>query len=870
VLGPVEVTSVDRGPVALGGQRQVTLLAMLAAETSRVVPTSLLITVLWPDEIPQRPESALHNRVFRLRRAIGAAGLTIERRGPGYLLPVRPADTDALVFEAAAGQLPADGGDPDRLHRLADEALGLWRGEPFLGLHHVPSLRHAARRLTETRLELLERLASRLLDRDDPVSAIPYLRRAVAEAPLRERPTILLIRALAAAGQVEAAQEHFHGYRQLRAEQIGLDPSAQIQAEYRALLQPPDSGPPQERATEPRTTFTPVPEPLSPIVGRERELDDLGELISRGHRLITLTGPGGVGKTRLAVELARRKWDGNAAFADLSVVTSVEDVPEAFARALGASLASADPAVDLRAAVCAQDLLLVVDNVEQVRSATSVLLAVLSHCGGMIAVVTCREPLDTPGETEFPVGPLAVPTDQAPAPDVRACPAVILFLDRVAGRPVLAGGDQAGTTVRIGQLCRELGGLPLAIELAAALVRSRPVEEVFGSLLRVLTNDPGSGQAMALRAALLWGYDRLGSSHRRVLRRLCVFAGPFDQVAAAAICPDEVDLDLAIERLTVLGVLAVRRHEAGVRYFLPRIIAEYLARHEPAEAGDATQAHFQYHAGLCRDPQWLDTDLFGRIDVAHADVVAALRRGVDERLDDRATHDLATAMLLYWFRRGHLREALRWSERITARFAQRPELLARPRIVLAGVLRELGELAAADLLGDDAEWLVTAYGALAALADDRAEAQQFVRWTSAAVEVAQERAPRRLTDGIDTYQVNLGWAYLATGDHDASLRSFRAFLAGGEGDDQWRWTVEAVAGCACALLHLGRTRPAALALGGTEQLLERLDIPVTPWTRRQLDAAYAQLVQRPDGAELVRAGAQLDLPALVALVVDRP
>ncbi|MFD0743613.1 BTAD domain-containing putative transcriptional regulator [Phytohabitans flavus] len=352
VLGPVELLGPEGLPVPLGGRRQVALAALLAAEAGKVIAASRLIELLWPEQPPRGPGPALHNQVFRLRRTLSATGLRVERRDPGYLLL---GDLDAVAFERLARDKSIDEAPPAQVPALLDAALGLWRGEPFLGLHDIPPLRHEAGRLVELKLSLVERAAARLIGAGDPLTAVPYLRRAVLEAPLRERTRILLIRAVAAGGDVSAAQEQFHEYRTRCAAETGLDPSPAVEAEYRRLLRGPvDASPVAEEEPEAAVpqplAVTPVPEPVSPIVGREADVDDLAQLVGRGHRLVTLTGPGGVGKTRLAVEVATRKWGGDCAFVDLSTVTAPEDVPTAFARGLGISVASDDPVTDLGAA----------------------------------------------------------------------------------------------------------------------------------------------------------------------------------------------------------------------------------------------------------------------------------------------------------------------------------------------------------------------------------------------------------------------------------------------------------------------------------------------------------------------------------------
>jgi DNA-binding SARP family transcriptional activator/tetratricopeptide (TPR) repeat protein len=972
VLGPVELLGSEGEPLPLGGRRQEALLAILCTEANRVVPASRLIELVWPEDGPRDPVAALHNQVWRLRRTIARAGLRLERRPPGYLLAVARSDVDALAFERLVSGTPTEEPDPAALPELLATGLALWRGEPYAGLHDIPVLRHESGRLTEVRLSWLERVTDRLLDAGDTTTASAYLHRAVAEAPLRERPRVLLMRALAAEGRTSEATAQYHAYRTLHTAETGLDPGPGIETAYRRLLRGELDALPSGPVAPPRTrplTLTPVPAPVSPIVGRQRDLDQLRDLIRRGHRLVSLTGLGGVGKTRLAVELAHRGWDGEAGFVDLTGVDAPEDLPEAFARAHGVSLTGHDPAADLAAGIGERELLLVVDGVEPMLPAADFLVSLLSRCPGVRAVVTSRERLAVPGGTEYPVRPLAVPAADADADEILDTASVTLFLERLPDLVVPGGaedGDRAVAT-RVGRLCRELGGLPLAIELAAALTRHRSIDEVFDHLVRSLADPSPDGAAGPLESAIRWSYERLHPTQQRVLRRLCVFRGQFDVEAARAVCPGEdAGLVAALDRLGALGLLTVHRGRSGVRYSLPRIPAGYLERYrqDPVERADAEAAHFHHHAGQCRNPRYLDDRLVARIDAGYPDFLAALDRGIagpdrgiagpDRGIAgpdrDEEVHDLAVAVALYWLWRDRPRLALRWLDRVAARFADAPPRLARTDVQRAVFLRNLGrtdeaaELAARSTTTlaavGDLEWLLTGYSVLAAVADDRGKADETVRCAQAAVRTARAGVPRRLaealgylayahvvageperaaevalealallddvdsptlragtrvnaaqalteaghgtvalevltsglpelrstTAGIPAYQLNLGWAQLATGDHAGALRWFRTFLDQVGPTGQWRWVTEAVAGCACALLACGRTREAALALGGAERLMERLNLRVSRWIRHRLDEVYAAVARRPSGRDLVHAGAQLTADAVIQLV----
>lgn len=796
---------------------------MLCAEANRIVPAGRLVELLWPDEGPRNPVAALQSQVWRLRRTLAAADLEVERRAPGYLLRVAWHDLDALAFEALVTGTSVADADPAALADLLTAGLAEWRGEPYLGLHDVPALRRESGRLTDLKLSWLERVAERMIEAGASATVLTHLREAVAEAPLRERSRVLLMDALAAEGRTAEAVAQFHAYRRFQAEETGLDPGPAVQAAYRRLIISDEAGgatAPVVRSGSRPLAHTPVPDPLSPIVGREGETDQVIQLFSIGHRLITLTGPGGVGKTRLAVELAHRKWDGVAVFVDLSRVAEPDEVPGAFARAHGVSLATDDPVRDLSAAVGNRELLLVVDNFEQVLPAAGFLSGLLSRCPRVRAVVTSREPLGVPGEVEYPVPPLAVPAPGAPPGEVLTSAAVALFLQRVLDPSIVTGGDRAAAA-QVGQLCRELGGLPLAIELAAALARHRSIDEVFGDLMRSLAApDNGESATGPLEAAIQWSYQRLRPAQQRILRQLCVFRGRFELAAAEAVC-GRTELAATLDRLVALGLLTSHRQRTGMRYSVPGIFSEYLRRREtePAECAAAEAAHLRYHASLCRDPRYLDDLLLTRIHAGYPDYLAALKRGMadvppgdDVRLaNEDEVYDLAIAMILYWLWSDLPQVALPWLDRIADRYAGPPSRLARAHVLRAMFLRNQGRSEEATMLADravaaldaaeDWEWLLTCRGVLAASADDRADVdvEEVVRHASAMVQVARAGVPRRLAEALGY----LSYAYVAADDGARAAEVAREALSLLDGIDSRSLRASTRVTAAQALIEAG-------------------------------------------------------------------
>jgi DNA-binding SARP family transcriptional activator len=565
VLGPLEVRSGAGTVIPVEGHRPRALMVMLLLEAGRVVPTARLIDGQYGDDPPARAANALQAHVSRLRRRL-PAGL-IETHPTGYRLAVDPGDVDAHRFErlAAEGRRLLSEGRPSAAAGPLREALALWQG-PALG--DLPFARAEAARLEELRLSAAENLveAELTLPGADPV---PELRRLVAAHPLRERLHGQLMRALHARGRQAEALAVYEEVRRLLAGELGADPSPELSEIHLTVLRggaparPEPSGVPgpggrlephgspgqggrlgpggapgqggrlgpggsagrapgQGGRREPGGSAGPgrrlgVAAQVSSFVGREAELARLHGL--RDARLVTITGPGGTGKTRLAVEAAGRV-PGDVLFADLAGVEAGDEVAWAVLGVLGSrdgGFASAGtPAERLVAALGERRLTLVLDNCEHVISAVAGLARrLLGECPRLRVLATSREPLGITGETLVPLGPLAVPPPGCPPEKALAYPAVRLFADRAAAvRPGFEVGAAEAETV--GRICAGLDGLPLAIELAAARLRSFTVPEIAGRLaehgrFRLLSRGDRTAAARhrTLRAVVAWSWDLL-------------------------------------------------------------------------------------------------------------------------------------------------------------------------------------------------------------------------------------------------------------------------------------------------------------------------------------------------------------------------
>jgi predicted ATPase/DNA-binding SARP family transcriptional activator len=596
VLGPVEAAR-DGVRVRIGSRMQRRLLALLLVHGGASVDVERVIDVLWAGEPPPSAPKGLHAYVSRLRAALGEDP-PLESDAHGYRLVLDEHEVDARRFErlmvAARARL---GDDAPGAAAAFGEALALWRGPAYGEFAHEEFARPEAVRLEELRLTVTEdAFAARLLCHDAGV--VGDLEAFTAEHPLRERPHGQLMTALARAGRQSDALEVLRRLRARLADELGLEPSPMFARLETDILQqspevmpPPaaagsDAGGPRHADTWPRSAGPQrpgnLPEPVTSFVGRGHQTEVVSGLLER-CRLVTLTGPGGVGKTRLAQHMAGavvdRHPDGvwwcELAPADAEAVGhTVADVLGARPRADG-SITDA-----ILGALVGRELLLVLDNCEHVAEASARLVEhVLRRCPSVTLLATSREPLATDGEQVWHVPPL--PTD--PVGD--EAPAVRLFTDRAsAHRADFRAG--ASTVDAVAEICRQLDGLPLAIELAAALVPALQPSEIarrLGQRFELLTRGSRTvPRHRSLAAVVEWSYGLLDEPERRLFERLAVFSGGFTLAAVEGVCAGDQQ-----EAVQVAGSLAelVRRSmvEVDPRVQPPRYRLLETLRHYAAE-----------------------------------------------------------------------------------------------------------------------------------------------------------------------------------------------------------------------------------------------------------------------------------------------
>ncbi|MEU8215921.1 BTAD domain-containing putative transcriptional regulator [Micromonospora taraxaci] len=662
ILGPTQVLLADGREIPVGGPRLRALLALLLLDAGRVVSADRLIDGLYGEHPPRGAANALQSQVSRLRQTLPAEQNSIEFHPAGYRLAVDPEDVDAYRFErlAEAGRRALAGGDWPRAATVLREALELWRGP---ALADVPGAPAQAARLDELRLAAIEDRVDADLAMGASAALVAELREFVVAHPLRERSRGQLMRALAALGRPAEALAEFEDARSTLAEQLGADPSAELAAIHLAVLRGEERG-----AAGPA-----LPSQLTTFVGRDEELKRVGDLLGE-RRLVTLIGPGGAGKTRLAIEAAGRQ-DGEVRFVELAGLADGSDVPQAVLTALGlrdAGLrAPAEPGRHptdrLVEALAERRLLLVLDNCEHVIADAARLAArLLGTCPALRVLATSREPLGLAGEALCPLSGLTVPPPGASARHADEFAAVRLFAQRAADvvPDFTITPANVDTVLRI---CRTLDGLPLAIELAAARLRALPVAEVAARLddrVRLLSmgSRAASPRHRTLRAVVEWSWDLLDDAERRLARRLTVFAGGATLEAAGQVCGlPGGDFVEALTGLVDKSFVEM----AGGRYRMLETVRAFCAGRlaDAGEADDQRRAHTAYFLEFAwnasdhlRRPEQLHW--LRRLDAERDNLHAALRRATAAG-DAADAAGMVAALSFYWWLRGMRGEGAR-------------------------------------------------------------------------------------------------------------------------------------------------------------------------------------------------------------------
>ncbi len=690
ILGPVQAVWAGRD-VPLGGPKQRAVLALLLLDAGRTVPAGHLAEALWQGSPPAGASKTLRSYVSRLRGLLGPE-VAVVARGGGYALMAGPDLVDAGRFERliGAGQGALGLGEAAVAAGRFSEALALWRGRALADVADVEPLALEGARLEELRLVAVEGRAEASIALGLHGEVIGELERLVAEYPVRERLWRLLVLALYRAERQGDALAAYRRARGVLAEELGLEPGEELRELAQAVLRQ------EVPAVPPRAERHGLPVQLTSFLGREEELAALDRLLGRA-RLVTLTGAGGAGKTRLAVELAAGavgRFPDGVWLADLAAVTDPELVPSRVMEALGVRQSGDLPVIEaLRYRLRSAELLLVLANCEHLLGACAQLAGeLLGSSPGLRVLATSREPLGVAGEAVFVVPPLTVPAEQADEAAIALSPAVRLFTDRAAA--ARAGRDAAAVAGTVAGICRALDGLPLAIELATARTSALSVAEIEQHLadkFRFLAyRRPVAGaRHQALKTAIGWSYELLPEPERSFFRALSVFAGGFRLTAAAALCcagDEAAALDL-VDSLVSKSLVVAEISVAGTRYRLLETIREY-ATGQLSEAGEADRArrrHATAYLGLAERERDLAV-LAGEHDNFRAALEWSLAR--EGEIGPR----LAAALGSFWLARGLYQEGQSWLERAVAAVASGGRLRADLLRLLGTVLYAAGDL----------------------------------------------------------------------------------------------------------------------------------------------------------------------------------
>ena len=665
ILGSVEVDDGGL-PVDLGGLRERTLLARLLLAAGQVVSAERLADDLWAGEPPPHSMATLRVYVSRLRRALGPAAAALVTQPPGYRLQVGPGQLDASRFESlvSVARRDLDEGKPEAAAAGLRTALALWRGTPLSDVADFAFAQADVARLEEARLGALEDRVEADLACGRHAALVSELDGLVAAHPLRERLCGQQMLALYRCGRQADALRVYRDLRTRLADELGIDPNPRLHRLHEAILrqlpeldwdpaagdpghppreaareggrpsaghsppghspaghspagepptgQSPAGQPPVEPAAEPRLAAAPVPGfPVAPapglpaettsFVGREAELATIKDLLGLS-RLLTLTGPGGSGKTRLALRAgaqASSRHPGGVWLVELAQISRPELVVPATATALSIREEPGRPLLDsIIAGLAGRDLLLIIDNCEHVVDAVAELAAALLRgCPELRILATSQSRLGLAGEASWPVPPLVLPLPDERDPRVVAeAESVRLFCDRAAlARPGF--GLTAGNVGPVSEICRRLDGIPLALELAAARVNALSAGQLAARLddrFRLLAGSGRRGlpRHRTLQAAIEWSHDLLSETEQVCLRRLAIFAGGCTLEAAEAVCPGSpLAPELVFQTVTSLvdrSLLTAEERLGSMRYGMLESIHQF-ARQKLAEAGEGAE-----------------------------------------------------------------------------------------------------------------------------------------------------------------------------------------------------------------------------------------------------------------------------------------
>ncbi|MEU8143268.1 BTAD domain-containing putative transcriptional regulator [Nonomuraea sp. NPDC048901] len=704
MLGPLRAELAGRA-VGLGGLRQRAILAVLLIAGGRMVSAERITSQVWEGSPPSSP-TTLHAYISQLRRALeperpaGAPARLLVREGTGYALRTDPSAIDAERFAdlAAAGRRALDGGRPGPAVEVLTEALELWRGPAYADFDGAGFAFTEAARLEDLRAAAYEDRLAATINLGRHAAAVGELEALVAEQPLRERGWELLVLALYRSGRQADAMAALRTARRRLADELGIDPGpALCDLESAVLAQDPRLDPPPARSagahvggatpvvSDNRPATAPVgnlPIALTSLLGRTDDIAAVERLLTE-YRLVTLTGPGGVGKTRLALETARARTDSTDGpwLVELAGLTSPELLPATIGTAVG--IPGASSAEDLSAVLAGRRLLLVLDNCEHLLDAVTTLTGVLlSRCGGLRVLATSREALGVEGEAVYEVRPLDPDGDGAE-----------LFRERAAA--LSTWSPDMDDLDRIPGLCAGLDGIPLAIELAAAQCRMLSVGQIADALenrFGILVGGPVDLPARhrALESTIAWSHRLLEPEERRLFHRLSVFAAGFD-LDAAGVVGGQTPVLPPLSALVRKSLVGVEPGTAPRRYRLLETLRQYALRE--LDLDDLARTQQRHRAWVLAQAESAERGLhgpqaavlLGRLTREQPEFRAAFASALAAGDGDYALR-LGGALYWFWYRMGHIAEGLSWmSKAFAAAPHAEPAVRGRARLAVSGL-----------------------------------------------------------------------------------------------------------------------------------------------------------------------------------------